>query len=65
MNKEIEKQVIQAKNMVYGMIYVSTPAGEFQRDKDGRYWWKKCDGSIQEINPHPDSMFTELKEIER
>lgn len=48
---------VYAKDMKVGIIYGGTPVGEFQVDAEGRYWWKRVDGTIQEVYPHPSSLF--------
>jgi hypothetical protein len=48
---------VYAKDMKVGVVYGSTPVGEFQIDSDGRYWWKRVDGSVQEVRPTPKSLF--------
>lgn len=59
-----ENILVKAKDMKVGVIYGGTPVGEFQVDiNDGKtVWWKRVDGSIQQVNPHPDAIFF-VKEV--
>lgn len=51
---------VYAKDLVAGVIYKSTPAGEFQVDPNTNkvYFKSAWDGSIQEVKPHPNALFT-------
>lgn len=52
-----------AQHMRVGYIYIGLPVGEFQKDSSGSVWWKRVDGSIQKVNPHPDSLFIEQYKV--
>jgi hypothetical protein len=53
--------LVPARDFKLGTRYAGTPVGEFQRDADGRYWWRRVDGSIMEVFPHPSALFMPLK----
>jgi hypothetical protein len=59
-----ERILTKAKQMKPGYLYVGGLVGEFQVDEEGRYYWKRCDGTIEQINPHPDSIFLQLRQVE-
>jgi hypothetical protein len=53
----LDNELCRASEFKVGIIYGGTPVGQFQKDKDGNYWWKRCDGSIMQVKPHPDAIF--------
>lgn len=51
--------LVKARDFQVGYIYGGAPVGEFQLDKNDNktVWWKRADGCIQKVNPHPDCIF--------
>lgn len=60
-----DNELVSARNFKIGFIYGGAPVGEFQLDKnDGKtIWWKRADGCIQKVNPHPDAIFYVIAQV--
>lgn len=50
----------KTKDMTTDKVYGGVLVGEVQKDTQGRFWWQRAGGEVQQINPHPDALWIEV-----
>lgn len=61
--RRFPKDKVKTEDMKAMVIYIGTPAGEFQVDTNGVVWHKRVDGSIAEIKPAAGLLWTPVRDV--
>ena len=54
----------KTKDMAINKVYGGVLVGEIQKDVEGKIWWKRAGGEVQQIDPHPNALWIETGTVE-
>lgn len=54
----------KTKDMTTDKVYGGVLVGEVQKDTQGRFWWQRAGGEVQQIDPHPNALWIEKGSVE-